>query len=339
MKVIHKSILVLVLLLTCLILYAQKQPATDTSKNKSPDTAYIKFDDTRNIGWNKDFDVVDIRSGSDNQIQKAYLYKTKSGKAKPLIVSLHTWSGNYTQKDDLASVCKQRDVNYIHPDFRGVNKTPSACCSELALSDIDDAITFAIKNANVDTTKIYVMGVSGGGYATLSTFMKSRHHIRKFSAWASITDLAAWYHESTILKNKYARDILDCTGSKDELNIENAKKRSPLYMKTPLEKVKNTTLFIFAGIHDGIQGSVPITHSINFYNKLLTDLAVKDKSKYVSDKEKLDLLEYRRPLGNLGNIAGRKICLQKEYSNIRLTIFEGEHEMLTEYALNEILKD
>lgn len=100
-----------------------------------------------------------------------------------MIVSLHTWSGNYSQKDELAEMCKRKDLNYIRPGFRGANKTTSAYCSELALADIDDTVTYVMKQANADTIKLYVIGVSSDGYATLSTFMKSKHHIRKFSAW------------------------------------------------------------------------------------------------------------------------------------------------------------
>lgn len=300
---------------------------------------YINPDDSQQNQWSNDFEVVEIESSIDKSIQKSYLYKSKSRKPKPLIVSLHTWSGDYSQNDDLAVICKQKDLNYIHPDFRGPNRIISACCSELALADIDDAITYAIKNSSIDTTKIYVIGVSGGGYATISSFMKSTHNIKKYSAWASITDLIAWYNESKIRNNNYAENIIDCTGSKKELNIENAKQKSPIYWNTPTEKLKNSKLFIYAGIYDGIQGSVPITHSINFFNKLLTDMSVSDSSKYVSVSEKLKLLEKREPLGEFGIIAGRKICLKKEFGNVSIIIFEGNHEMLTEFALNELLKD
>ncbi|MFU8861786.1 MAG: alpha/beta hydrolase family protein [Cyclonatronaceae bacterium] len=300
---------------------------------------YIKFDDTRQTKWNKEFELVEIKSSIDNSLQKSYFYKSKSNEPKPLIVSLHTWSGDYSQNDGLAEICKQKDLNYIHPDFRGANNTINACCSELALADIDDAITYAIKNSNIDTTKIYVIGVSGGGYATLSTFMKSKHSISKFSAWASITDLIAWYNESRIRKSIYADNILDCTGSKNELNIENAKQKSPIYWKTPTEKIQSSKLTIYAGIYDGIQGSVPITHSINFYNKLLSDMSVSDTSKYVTDFEKLQLLEKREPIGDYGEIADRKIFLKKEFGNLTIIIFEGNHEMLTEFALNELLEE
>jgi len=300
---------------------------------------YIKFDDTRQLEWGKEFEIVEIESSKDNNLQKSYFYKSKSPEPKPLIVSLHTWSGDYTQKDDLAELCKQKGLNYIHPNFRGANKTVSACCSELALSDIDDAITYAISNSNVDINRIYVIGVSGGGYATLSTFMKSKHKIKKFSAWASITDLIAWHNESKLRKNNYATNILDCTGSENVLNTANAKLKSPLYWNSPTEKLESSKLHIYAGIYDGIQGSVPITHSINFYNKLLTDMSVSDTLKYVSTSEKLELLEKREPLGEFGKIADRKICLKKESGNLSLSIFEGDHEMLTEFALDELLEE
>lgn len=331
-------ILILLIGLPFGLLYGQD--SIKVSSNKKPDKeTHIKFDDTREIEWDKNFELVKIKSSMDNEIQKCYFYKSKSHDPKPLIVSLHTWSGDYSQNDDLAEICKQKKLNYIHPNFRGANKTNDACCSELALVDIDDAITYAIENSNVDTSKIFVIGVSGGGYATLSTFMKSKHNIRKFSAWASITDLIAWYNESKIRNNKYAENILDCTGSKNGLNTESAKLKSPIYWNTPTEKLENSKLFIYAGIYDGIQGSVPITHSINFYNKLLIDKSVTDTLKYVSISEKLNLLEKREPLGEFGYIAGRKICLRKEFENVILIIFEGKHEMLTEFALNELLEE
>ncbi|MCF7886142.1 MAG: prolyl oligopeptidase family serine peptidase, partial [Candidatus Marinimicrobia bacterium] len=200
-----------------------------------------------------------------------------------------------------------------------------------------DAISFAVENSNVDTSKIFVIGVSGGGYATLSSFMRLEHDIEKFSAWASISDLVAWYRESKIRNNKYADNILACTNSENALNINVARKRSPIYWETPINKLKDTNLFIYAGIYDGIQGSVPITHSINFYNKLLNDLSVRDSSKYVSQEEKLKLLELRRALGDYGEISSRRVLLRKQYNNIKLVIFEGDHEMLAQYALNELL--
>ena len=332
------SILILIIGIGIGIIIRQNKTTWGFVKKHIKET-YVKFDDTRKANWDNEFRIVEIKSTMDNSIQKAYLYKTNSTKPKPLIVSLHTWSGSFSQNDGLAKLCKQKDLNYIHPDFRGPNWTKNACCSDLALNDIDDAITYAINNSNVDNSKIFVIGVSGGGYATLSTFMKSKHNISKFSAWASISDLVAWYNESIIRKSKYAENILDCTSSKKGVNIENAKRKSPIYWETPTDKLKKSKLYIYVGVYDGIQGSVPITQSINFYNKILKDLSISDKSKYITKNEKLQLLELRQPLGNFGNIADRKIFLKKEIGNISITIFKGNHEMLTEFALNKLLEE
>ena len=154
-------------------------------------------EDVKEKDWSKGFAVVNIPSTIDGRVQQAYFYKARQV-GRPLVVSLHTWSGSYSQSDPIAALSMEEDVNYIHPDFRGPNNSKEACCSALALGDIDDAISWALANVDVDTSRIYVIGVSGGGYATLSTFMKSKHRIKKFSAWASITDLVAWHDESRL---------------------------------------------------------------------------------------------------------------------------------------------
>jgi pimeloyl-ACP methyl ester carboxylesterase len=307
-------------------------------KGKTSQAQYTPFDDTRTTTWADDFKLVDIKQNGDSNVQKAYFYQARSKKPRPLVVSLHTWSGDYAQRDDeIANLCRTHDLNYIHPDFRGANNTANACCSELALSDIDDAIGYAISNAKVDREDIYVVGVSGGGYATLSFFMRSKHRIRSFSAWASISDLVAWYQESRDRKRKYADDILKCTMSEDgQLNIAKAKAKSPLYWKTPVEKVSSAKLFIHAGIHDGYKGSVPISHSIDFYNKILSDCGATDSSNFVTTSERSSLLKQIPPAGVIGDIGGRKLYLEKHYKNVTLMIFEGGHEMLFDTALKEL---
>jgi hypothetical protein len=262
--------------------------------NKQFAATFTPFDDSRQTKWDADFKVVELKSTLDNSLQKAYFFKSKSTAPKPLVISLHTWSGNYEQKDELAALSKNKDLNYIHPDFRGVNWTKDACCSDL---------------------------------------------IRRFSAWVPISDLPAWYAQSKIMGTKYAENILACTGSKDSLNIEIAIKKSPIYWKTPIEKLNTSELQIYAGVYDGIQGSVPITHSINFYNKVMKEMPLADSLNYVNDIEKLNLLEYRKALGDFGKIADRKVFLKKKSGNLSLTLFEGNHEMLADYAFNELIKE
>lgn len=283
-----------------------------------------------------------IKSSLDKNIQVFYYYKSTELEPKPLVVQLHSWSNaaDSLKTAFLAPEAKNKDWNYIFPNFRGVNNHAKACCSEFVIADIDEAIDWALKNMKVDLEQIYVAGVSGGGYATLAMYMKSRHKIRGFSAWASISDLPAWYLESVERKNKYASDIIKCTDSAGNLDEQKARDRSPLFWKIPVRKRRNSTLQIYAGIHDGYTGSVPISQSINFYNKLLIDANEPDLGKFISAQDKSIMIKTQafptkkkyKPLGD------REIVYQKTSQRITLTIFEGTHEMLNEVVLDRISK-
>ena len=280
-----------------------------------------------------------IQSSLDGNVQGFYYGKSTSSELQPLIVALHSWSGTAdSQKEILVEQTQAKGWNYIFPDFRGVNNHPKACCSEFVIADIDEAIDWALKNMNVDKKKIYVVGNSGGGYATMAMYMKSRHTIASFSAWSSISDLATWYGESVERKNRYGPEIIKCTGAGEVFDAEKAKERSPLFWKTPLKKRKNSQLQIYAGIHDGYTGSVPISHSINFYNKLLADAHEKDKARYVSEEDAATMLKTQTfPTRNSPKtIENRAILYQKTSKKITLTIFEGTHEILKSAALDAI---
>ena len=121
------------------------------------------------------------------------MYKSTSKTSQPLIVSLHTWSGYYNQTDPLTKEILARDWNYIHPDFRGANRTPSSMGSPLALADIEDAIQYALKHTNANPEEVHIIGVSGGGFATLAAFMNIEYPVKSFSAWVPISDIEAWY--------------------------------------------------------------------------------------------------------------------------------------------------
>jgi hypothetical protein len=51
------------------------------------------------------------------------------------------------------------------------------------------------------------------------------------------------------------------------------------------------------------------------------------------------LLEHRKPIGNYGQIGGREICLIKEWHHIKIIVFIGGHEMLSEFAFDDLLKE
>jgi len=325
-----KPIIYIIIIAVCSCtsnLFAQEDPTWDnTAKNK----------------WNPALEEVSIPSTTDEKIQKAVLYKAKSSSDKPLIVSLHTWSGDYMQKDPLVKEILERDWNYIHPDFRGPNNQPDAMCSPLVLSDLEDAIAFALKHTNADPEEVHIIGVSGGGLATLFAYMNIGYPVKSFSAWVPISDIDAWYWESVGRQQKYAHDILKSVSATNTFNRENALLRSPLHQSFPKEKRERSTLFIYAGIHDGYTGSVPITHSLHMYNRLVGELKyntaqmetilshAKADPDLISEKEMIDLITKRmNPHYNkYGTLLGRNIHLVRYYKNIRITIFEGSHEQI-----------
>lgn len=318
---------------------ARSTPMLDL-KRKSVVKTLLKTNNTAHSLWQNGYQKITIISSVDKKTQNAYFYPTTSAYPKPLVVSLHTWSGDYDSFDSLAILSKQKDVNYIHPSFRGPNKTREACLSQLALSDIDDAIDFAIAKGNVNTSQIHVIGKSGGGLAAIGAYMKSKHQLHTVSAWVPITDLAQWHTEVSIRQKEYAMDILKCTSSNNTvLDLQIANERSPINWPTPLEKRKNTRLLLYAGIYDGITGSVPISHSIDYYNKVLHDYEAKDSASFVSEKEELLLLKQKKGTVSQMKIDGRRVLLKKKYKKVQLCIFDGGHEMLTQFAFKALFEN
>jgi predicted peptidase len=280
-----------------------------------------------------------IKSALDGNTQIFYYSKSANSGPQPLVVQLHSWS--YTADSlktiglDVESYAK--GYNYIFPNFRGINNHPKACCSEYVIQDIDESIDWALKNMNVDKKRIFIVGYSGGGMATLAMYMKSRHTIRAFSAWVPISDLVAWYGQSKERRNRYANEIINCIGASETFDTAKAIERSPLFWATPKKKRKKSTMQIFAGIHDGYTGPVPISQSILFYNKLLSDFKEKDSSKYVTNSD-MQLMLKTQSFSTPGNkkIGNRTILYQKTTKKIMLTIFEGGHDLLSKESLEYI---
>lgn len=319
-----KRILLLQLLLSTLYLTAayaqQKEPVWDNTKNKN---------------WSKDFKNINIQSTADGSFQKAWFHATASSIPQPLIISLHTWSGDYNQEDPLAKEVLLRDWNYIHPDFRGANNKPEGCGSQLVIADLEDAIRYAIKTGNVDSSNVHIIGVSGGGYATMLAYMKLNYPVKSFNAWVGISDLSNWYWESKGRKAKYATDIEQVAMKNGVMSWQELDNRSPVKLSFPAEKRKNAVLNIYAGVHDGYTGSVPISHSISFYNKIAAALFPGIKENLIDDSTIISLVTKRiNPKADTSvKLSGRTVHLFKHLPNLSLTIFEGGHEMLVPPAL------
>jgi hypothetical protein len=96
-----------------------------------------------------------------------------------------------------------------------------------------------------------------------------------------------------------------------------------------------TSLYLFAGVHDGstgstrTSGSVPFTHSVRLFN-LLAEYAGRTDQR-VNDATMLRLTELRTGPDTAQhlNLGGRPVHLYRSAGSAHLAIFEGEHEMLT----------
>lgn len=283
-----------------------------------------------------------LYSSLDQNKQIFYHFKSQSNKPMPLVIQLHSWSFSADSLKTLGldSIVISKNYNYIFPDFRGINNTAKACGSDYVVADIDEAIDWALANLNVDKSKIYLVGYSGGGFATMVMYMKSRHKIKAFSAWVGISDLWAWYGESLQRRNRYAGDLLKCVDT-TEPDSTKLLARSPLHMKAPKKIRKKSSFHLYAGIHDGHGRSmpVPISQTIKMYNTLVEDRGEKDRKNYMDEAIMQKMVASQSFPENfaMSQIADKK-AIRLKSGRISLCVFEGGHDMLSEVVLAEIEK-
>jgi len=279
-----------------------------------------------------------VPSSIDGSEQPCYLILPegvdRKGPPAPLLVSLHTWSGDVEQRaPKMEQEADRRGWIYLWPHFRGPNKSPDACGSEKAQQDILDAVDWVLERYPIDKRRIYLTGASGGGHMTM--LMAGRYPKRwtAASAWVGISDLAAWQDRHA--KGGYGAMVRGSCGGAPGENVaidEQYRVRSPL---TWIDRAVDLPLDLAAGVHDGHKGSVPIRHTIDAFNRVAAaqGLAV------VSEQE---IAELSRPNGRLERpqpgderddpTFGRAIYLRRTAGRTRVTIFEGGHERIAQAA-------
>jgi pimeloyl-ACP methyl ester carboxylesterase len=274
--------------------------------------------------------TVDVTSSQDGSLQKVIYWRPESaahdakGPAVPLIVFLHSWSGGFEQGPPWIDQAKKMGWVLVAPDFRGPNSRPEACASDLASQDILDAVAYARRDARIDSSRIYLVGGSGGGHMALVMAERAPDLWAGVSAWVPITDLAAWHAESKTRKNNYAKMLEQSCGGVPGPATEAAyRHRSSLFH---LAAAKGVPLDINTGIHDGHTGSVPVSHSLRAFNVL----AASDKQISTED---IDFMVREQKIPSA--LATEKqddperqkaILFRRNSGNARVTVFEGGHE-------------
>ena len=269
-------------------------------------------------------------SSADKSEQPAMFYAPESKGVVPLVVGLHTWSGNYKQRyhKEIEQWCIKNGWAYIHPDFRGPNTRPEATGSTLVVADIVSAVEYAKNTTTIDNSSIYLVGTSGGGYTAL---VMAGHHPEIWagvSAWVPISDLKAWHAQG-----KYVGDLVkSCGGAPGDSPTVDAEyaKRSPL---TYLKNAKGLTLHINAGIHDGHKGSVPISHSLLAFNEVAATkdrLSAEEIHFFV---EKADVPPKLKADISDPSYGKKQPLFRRKSGNAILTIFNGGHELVAPAAI------
>ncbi len=203
-----------------------------------------------------------IKSTLDASLQPSLLYRC-SNSQRPLLVGLHTWSyDRHNQVYNMVDSAEKYDFNLLLPEFRGPNiiENPihhEACGSLLAKQDIKDAIDYCVKEYNIDTENIFLLGASGGGHMALMMAGFCPEYFKAIGAFVGITDLEKWAEES----DEYREQILECCNN----DKEEMKKRSPM---SYVDTIAKANLKIFHGKYDN---SVPFTHSIRLYNEIISN--------------------------------------------------------------------
>jgi len=269
---------------------------------------------------------IKYKSSADQSEQPAMFYAPASKTPVPLVVALHTWSGDYKQKYHKAieQWCIQHGWAYIHPDFRGPNNRPEATGSELVVADIVSTVEDAKTTTNIDPSAVYLVGTSGGGYTAL---VMAGHHPELWagvSAWVPISDLATWHAQGKHVE-ALEKSCGGAPGASPAVDAEYAK-RSPV---TYLKNAKGTTLHINAGIKDGI---VPINHALLAFNELAAaddQISEADIRFFVEKRKVPPKLKAKLSDPTYGQ---KQPLFRRKSGNATVTIFAGGHQLVAPAA-------
>ena len=105
---------------------------------------------------------------------------------------------------------KRYDWAFIQPNYRGAFDNPEAMASDMAVQDIIDAVNFAKGDANIDASRIYLVGSSGGAMTALVAASRRPDIWAGVAAWVPVFDLVDWYKFTTQYPERYYLGNVEC---------------------------------------------------------------------------------------------------------------------------------
>lgn len=288
--------------------------------------------------WPNEIQQVEIPVSDGKNQQAMWLAPASSGQ-KPLLIGFHTWNGDYSQSvgsSVYAAWCLQQGWAFLHPNFRGPNRTPDAMGSDRAVKDILEAVTWASSRTEIDPDRIYLIGASGGAHMALLMAGRNPELWAGVSAWCPVTDIAQWHEEHSVQgsPDSYAANIEACLGGSPTSGRakSEARNRSPLKW---LGQAAAVPLDINAGIYDGRTGSVPFSHSLRAFNAAMTDSSDKLEETEIASYYETQQLPAGWPSAPADPVYGDWTpVFRKTQSNTRVTLFTGGHEIVYQAGLN-----
>ncbi len=279
---------------------------------------------------------ITIRSTADSTDQPALFYNSGSPKMRPLLIALHSWSDNFQQQYSIpyGKWAVKNDWVFIHPDHRGPYTNPQATASELAIQDIMDAINYAKNNAAVDTSRIYLIGFSGGGMTALILAGRYPSSWTAVCAWVPVYDLVQWYRTTKNAAHGYAIHIKNSCGGAPLSGTDAYRECKRRSAGTYLANAKNrpVQVYIISGIEDRF---VPPGHALQAFN----DLA--DSSDFIQQKD-IDYIDTHSTLPghlrshhnhHLFSKAGHQLLFSRQSNNALIHIYSGDHDIIYNIGL------
>jgi poly(3-hydroxybutyrate) depolymerase len=273
-----------------------------------------------------------VPSSSDGTLQDSYLIlpsaRRDTNARRPLAVLLHTWSNDLEQRQpEVEAEAEARDWLLLIPNFRGRNDHPDACASPLAQQDVLDAVAWVRARHAVDEKRIYLLGLSGGGFMTMMMAARYPQTWAAVSAWVGISDLRAWYDEHR--DDNYGAMMRACFGGSPSESDKVAavyRERSPLsHLRPGLE----LPIDLAAGRNDP---TVSVRHTLQAFRALAPDA--------LSETELANLLPQGPGLPSPSGadterdpLIDRRIFLRRTAGPVRVTIFDGAHEWFPKAAV------
>ncbi|MCP3938607.1 MAG: alpha/beta fold hydrolase [Actinomycetia bacterium] len=279
---------------------------------------------------------VRIQSSADGSLQPA-MWLPAPAEDRPLLVVLHSWSSAYHQQWSIPYGEWASDNGWamIAPNFRGVNKTPAATGSDLAVADVVDSIEYAVERG-ADPARVFIVGFSGGGHMAL--LMAGRHPelFAGVASWVPVYDLPDWYvyNEVHAPWRHYVSHIQGSCGGAPRPGTaayENCVHRSPM---THLDAARaaGVPVYIAGGLRDSL---VPPSHAARAFNQL-ADPADRFTSRQVNHFDHLvmppELIGETDAPSYFGP-EDREVVISRSSGPVTFVLFNGSHEMFFEPAL------